>query len=46
MTRYIGYIHGLKLEPFSPPSVCQSGHSLQEYLSYGRTHGGAHLEQN
>ena len=31
MTRHIGYIHGLKLEPFSPPSFCQSGHSLQEY---------------
>jgi hypothetical protein len=31
MTHHIGYIHGSKLEPFSPPSFCQSGHRLQEY---------------
>jgi hypothetical protein len=25
MTRHIGYIHGSKLEPFSPPCFCQIG---------------------
>jgi len=25
MTHHIGYIHGRKLEPFSPPCFCQSG---------------------
>ena len=31
MMHHIGYIHGSKLEPFSPPSFCQSGHGLEEY---------------
>lgn len=34
MTRHIGYIHGSKLEPFSPPSFCRSGAALQEYIYY------------
>ena len=34
MTRHIGYVHGSKLEPFSPPSFCQSGAGLQEYAYY------------
>ena len=34
MTRHIGYIHGFKLEPFSPPSFCQSGAGLEEYTYY------------
>ena len=34
MTRHIGYIHGSKLEPFSPPRFCQSGAGLQEYTYY------------
>ena len=34
MTHHIGYIHGSKLEPFSPPSFCQSGHRLEEYAYY------------
>ncbi len=31
MTRHIGYIHGTKLEPFSPPSFCRNGVGLEEY---------------
>ena len=34
MTHHIGYIHGSKLEPFSPPSFCQSGSRLEEYTYY------------
>ncbi len=34
MTRHIGYVHGSKLESFSPPSFCQSGAGLQEYAYY------------
>jgi len=34
MTRHIGYIHGSRLEPFSPPSFCQSGAGLEEYTYY------------
>jgi hypothetical protein len=37
MTRHIGFIHGSKLEPFSPfspPSFCQSGAGLQQYTYY------------
>ncbi len=34
MTRHIGFIHGSKLEPFSPPSFCQSGSGLQQYTYY------------
>jgi hypothetical protein len=34
MTKHIGYIHGSKLEPFSPPSFCRSGAGLQEYTYY------------
>ncbi len=34
MTRHIGYVHGSKLEPFSPPSFCCSGAGLQEYIYY------------
>ena len=34
MTRHIGYIHGSKLDPFSPPRFCQSGAGLQEYTYY------------
>lgn len=34
MAHHIGYIHGSKLEPFSPPGFCQSGASLEEYVYY------------
>jgi len=34
MTYHIGYIHGSKLEPFSPPKFCQSGARLEEYTYY------------
>lgn len=34
MTYHIGYIHGSKLEPFSPPGFCRSGAALQEYAYY------------
>jgi len=34
MTHHIGYIHGSKLEPFSPPGFCRSGAGLQEYTYY------------
>ena len=34
MTRHIGYIHGAKLEPFSPPSFCQNRAGLEEYTYY------------
>jgi hypothetical protein len=34
MTKHIGYIHGSKLEPFSPPSFCRSGAGLQQYTYY------------
>jgi hypothetical protein len=34
MTRHIGFIHGTKLEPFSPPCFCQSGAGLEEYTYY------------
>ena len=34
MTHHIGYIHGAKLQPFSPPSFCQSGAGLDEYTYY------------
>jgi hypothetical protein len=34
MTRHIGYIHGSRLQPFLPPSFCQSGAALQEYAYY------------
>ena len=34
MTHHIGYIHGAKLEPFSPPNFCQSGAALEEYTYY------------
>jgi hypothetical protein len=34
MTRHIGYVHGSKLEPFSPPCFCQSGARLEEYTYY------------
>ena len=37
MTRHIGYIHGSKLEPFSPPSFCRSGTTLQEYIYYRKS---------
>jgi hypothetical protein len=30
MAHHIGYIHGSKLEAFSPPSFCQSGARLEE----------------
>lgn len=36
MTRHIGFIHGSKMKPFSPPSFCQSGHSLEEYTYYNK----------
>ena len=36
MTHHIAYIHGSKLEPFSPPSFCQSGHGLEEYAYHYR----------
>ena len=29
MTHHVGYIHGSKLEPFSPPSFCQNWHGLE-----------------
>ena len=34
MTRHIGYIHGSKLAPFSPPCFCQSGVGLEQYVYY------------
>jgi hypothetical protein len=34
MTKHIGYIHGSRLESFSPPSFCQSGAGLEEYTYY------------
>jgi hypothetical protein len=34
MTKHIGYIHGFRLESFSPPSFCRSGASLEEYTYY------------
>jgi hypothetical protein len=34
MTKHIGYIHGTKLESFSPPTFCRSEAGLQEYLYY------------
>jgi hypothetical protein len=34
MTHHTGYIHGSKLQPFSPPSFCQSGARLEEYAYY------------
>lgn len=34
MTRHIGYIHGSKLEPFSPPVFCCSGVGLEKHLDY------------
>ncbi len=34
MTRHIGFVHGSKLEPFSPPSFCQSGAGLEQYAYY------------
>ncbi len=34
MAKHIGYIHGIELEPFSPPSFCRSGAALQEYAYY------------
>ncbi len=34
MTRHIGYTHGAKLEPFSPPSFCRNGARLEEYTYY------------
>ena len=34
MIRHIGFIHGSKLEPFSPPSFCQSGAGLEQYTYY------------
>ena len=34
MTHHIGYIHGCKLEAFSPPSFCQSGAGLEQYTYY------------
>ncbi len=34
MTFHIGYIHGSKLEPFSPPSFCRSGARFEEYTYY------------
>lgn len=34
MTSHIGYIHGSKLETFSPPVFCQSGARLEEYTYY------------
>jgi hypothetical protein len=34
MTHHIGYIHGAKLEPFSPPSFCRSRTGLEQYLYY------------
>ncbi len=35
MTHHIGYIHGSRLAPFSPPSFCTtSGARLEEYRYY------------
>ncbi len=34
MTHHIGYIHGSKLEPFSPPSFCTTEAAVEEYLYY------------
>jgi hypothetical protein len=34
MTHHIGYIHGSKLEPFSPPEFRRSGAGLEEYAYY------------
>ena len=34
MTHHIGYIHAVKLEPFSPPVCCRSGAALEEYTYY------------
>jgi hypothetical protein len=34
MTKHIGYIHGSRLESFSPPSFCRSGAGLEEYTYY------------
>ncbi len=34
MTRHIGYIHGSKLDPFSPPNFCKSGAELEQYTYY------------
>jgi len=34
MIYHIGYIHGSKLEPFSPPKFYQSGARLEEYTYY------------
>ena len=34
MTKHIGYIHGTRLESFSPPTFCRSEAGLQEYLYY------------
>ena len=36
MTYHIGYIHGSKLVPFSPPSFCRSEAGLEEYAYYYR----------
>ena len=34
MTHHIGYIQGSRLEPFYPPSFCQSAAGLEEYAYY------------
>ena len=34
MTRHIGFIHGSKLNSFSPPCFCRSGAGLEEYTYY------------
>ena len=34
MTYHIGYIHGSRLESFSPPSFCQNAAGLEEYTYY------------
>lgn len=34
MAHHIGYIHGSRLEPFSPPGFCQSAAGLEEYTYY------------
>ncbi len=34
MTHHIGYIHGSRLESFSPPSFCQNAAGLEEYTYY------------
>ncbi len=31
MTHHTGYIHGSKLDPFSPPEFYRSGAGLEEY---------------